>query len=84
MLPAFGGSTRLRLSDEQRRAATRSVDGSRRRGKSLDGNSSRKWQLWSPRIRSFLTPLPASANDAGPIVSRERLGGILNYYCRAA
>ena len=23
-------------------------------------------------------------NDAGPIVSRERLGGILNYYCRAA
>ena len=27
---------------------------------------------------------PASANDAGPIVSRERLGGILNYYCRAA
>ena len=32
----------------------------------------------------LLTPLPASANDAGPIVSRERLGGILNYYCRAA
>ena len=32
----------------------------------------------------FLTPLPASANDAGHIVSRERLGGILNYYCRAA
>ena len=29
----------------------------------------------------LLTPLPASANDAGPIVSRERLGGILNYYC---
>ena len=25
----------------------------------------------------LLTPLPASANDAGPIVSRERLGGIL-------
>ena len=32
----------------------------------------------------LLTPLPASANDTGPIVSRERLGGILNYYCRAA
>ena len=32
----------------------------------------------------LLTPLPASANSAGPIVSRERLGGILNYYCRAA
>ena len=32
----------------------------------------------------LITPLPASANDAGPIVSRERLGGILNYYCRAA
>ncbi len=32
----------------------------------------------------LLTPLPASATDAGPIVSRERLGGILNYYCRAA
>ena len=32
----------------------------------------------------LLTPLLASANDAGPIVSRERLGGILNYYCRAA
>ena len=32
----------------------------------------------------LLTPLPASANGAGPIVSRERLGGILNYYCRAA
>ena len=31
----------------------------------------------------LITPLPASANDAGPIVSRERLGGILNYYCRA-
>ena len=31
----------------------------------------------------LLTPLPASANDTGPIVSRERLGGILNYYCRA-
>ena len=26
----------------------------------------------------LITPLPASANDAGPIVSRERLGGILN------
>ena len=26
----------------------------------------------------LLTPLPASANDAGPIVSRERLWGILN------
>ncbi len=32
----------------------------------------------------LITPLPASANDTGPIVSRERLGGILNYYCRAA
>ena len=32
----------------------------------------------------LITPLPTSANDAGPIVSRERLGGILNYYCRAA
>ena len=32
----------------------------------------------------LITPLPASANDAGPIVSRERLGGILNYYYRAA
>ena len=33
----------------------------------------------------LLTPLPASANDAGSIVSRERFGGILNYYyCRAA
>ena len=32
----------------------------------------------------LLTRLPASANDTGPIVSRERLGGILNYYCRAA
>ncbi len=32
----------------------------------------------------LLTPLPASANDTSPIVSRERLGGILNYYCRAA
>ena len=32
----------------------------------------------------LLTPLPASANDAGPIVSRERLGGILKYYYRAA
>ena len=32
----------------------------------------------------LLTPLQASANDTGPIVSRERLGGILNYYCRAA
>ena len=35
-------------------------------------------------VNELLTPLPASANDAGPIVSRERLGGILNYYCRAA
>ena len=32
----------------------------------------------------LITPLPASANDTGPIVSRERLWGILNYYCRAA
>ena len=32
----------------------------------------------------LITPLPASAKDVGPIVSRERLGGILNYYCRAA
>ncbi len=32
----------------------------------------------------LITPLPASANDAGPIVSRERLGGVLKYYCRAA
>ncbi len=27
----------------------------------------------------LITPLPASPTDAGPIVSRERLGGILNY-----
>ncbi len=32
----------------------------------------------------LITPLPASVNDAGPIVSRERLGGVLKYYCRAA
>ena len=32
----------------------------------------------------LLTSLPTSANDTGPIVSRERLGGILNCYCRAA
>ena len=32
----------------------------------------------------LITPLPASAKDVGPIVSRKRLGGILNYYCRAA
>ena len=32
----------------------------------------------------LITSLPASAKDAGPIVSRERLGGMLNYYCRAA
>ena len=32
----------------------------------------------------LITPLPASVKDAGPVVSRERLGGILNYYYRAA
>ena len=32
----------------------------------------------------LITPLPAIANDAVPIKSRERLGGVLKYYYRAA
>ncbi len=32
----------------------------------------------------LITPLPATANDAVHVMSRERLGGILKYYYRAA
>ena len=32
----------------------------------------------------LLTPLPANSNADGPIHCRERLGGVLNYYYRAA
>jgi transposase InsO family protein len=32
----------------------------------------------------LVKPLPATANDAVPIMSRERLGGVLKYYYRAA
>ncbi len=32
----------------------------------------------------LIAPLLARLNDAGPIVARERLGGVLKYYCRAA
>ncbi len=33
---------------------------------------------------ALITPLPATANDAVPVISRERLGGILKYYYKAA
>ena len=32
----------------------------------------------------LLTPLPASANDAGPSCRESDLGAFFNYYCRAA
>ena len=32
----------------------------------------------------LLSPLPANSNAVGSIQCRERLGGILNYYCREA
>ena len=32
----------------------------------------------------LITALPATTNDAVPIISRERLGGVLKYYYKAA
>jgi hypothetical protein len=35
-------------------------------------------------IRGLLEPVPAKARSVGPIKCRERLGGALNFYYRAA
>ena len=32
----------------------------------------------------LITPLPPTANDASPVMSRERLGGVFKYYYLAA